>query len=248
MTLKPWFYAVDDLYQQDKDKFIKLVELKADIVTNVMEFEAGNYMSCCVMGFNPILWKLCKDYPNFEYNMVCYDDQEVAFAKQHEDLQHINCYTADEIEPKGQFDMVLALDSYFTRFGTEQAQKDAIALAHGLTNNVLVTTIKDFKNIKSIDRLIDPPMVINSRSDSHVFVCHREWNTQDKQRFTEIMYQLSNGEMKSFTKEDKRTLYFKQLAKYVHDLGCSSFKISQTQFYKNLFSRSYEYIAVAHKK
>jgi len=53
--------------------------------------------------------------------------------------------------------------------------------------------------------------------------------------------------MKSFTKEEKRTLYFKQLAKYIHDLGCSSFKISQTQFYKNLFSRSYEYIAVAKK-
>ena len=39
MTLKPWFYAVDDLYQQDKDKFIKLVELKADIVTSVMALE-----------------------------------------------------------------------------------------------------------------------------------------------------------------------------------------------------------------
>ena len=34
-------------------------------------------------------------------------------------------------------------------------------------------------------------------------------------------------------------------AKYIHDLGCKDFKISQSQFYKNLFSRSYEYIAVA---
>lgn len=245
--IKPWYYAVDDLYQQDKEKFRKLVKLKADIITNVMEMEAGTYSSCCVMGFNPILWHLCADMPDFEYNLVCFDEEEAQFARNHEDLKHLNVYTVNEIKPEGQFDIVLALDSYFTRFGTEQDQKDTITLTHGLTNNVLVTTIKDFKNIKSIDRLIDPPMVINSKTDSHVFVCHREWNAQDKQRFTEIMYQLSNGDMKSFTKEEKRTLYFKQLAKYIHDLGCSSFKISQTQFYKNLFSRSYEYIAVAKK-
>ena len=245
MTIKPWYYAVNDLYQQDKDKFIKLVDLKASIVTEVMD--TSPYSNACVMGFNPILWKLCKQNPEFEYNVVCYDSDEADFARKHEDLQHLNVYHVDDIIPAEQFDVVLALDSYFTRFSTEQSQKDAIALAHGLTKNTLVTTIKDFKNIKSIDRLIDPPMVINSKIDSHVFVCHREWDTQDKQRFTEVMYQLSNGEMKSFTREEKRTLYFKQLAKYIHDLGCSSFKISQTQFYKNLFSRSYEYIAVAKK-
>ena len=114
-----------------------------------------------------------------------------------------------------------------------------------MTNKALITTIKDFKNMKSVDRLIDPPMVINGEKASHVFVCHREWDKTDKQKFKETMYQLCCGETKGVVTETKRTLYFKQLAKYIHDLGCKEFKISQTQFYKNLFSRSYEYIAVA---
>ena len=62
-----------------------------------------------------------------------------------------------------------------------------------------------------------------------------------------ITQYIVEGKLESICTEEKRTLYFKQLAKYLHDLGVSDFKISQTQFYKNLFSRSYEYIAIARK-
>jgi len=250
MTVATWYEAVNDLYMQDKDKFLKLVELKADIVTDVFKNglkDGYKFDNVMIMGFNPLIWKICKDRPDFEYSMVCYDQAEVDFAKAHDDLKHINVYHVSEIEPKGQFDVVMALDSYFTRFGTESSQRAAIVLAHAFTKNSLVTTVKDFKNIKSIDRLIDPPMVINTKDGSHVFVCHREWNPKDKQQFKETMYQLANGKLESICIEEKRTLYFKQLAKYLHDLGVSDFKISQTQFYKNLFSRSYEYIAIARK-
>ena len=54
--------------------------------------------------------------------------------------------TSEEALSK-KFDIVLALDSYFTRFGTEQSQKDMIAKAHSMTNKALITTIKDFKNM-----------------------------------------------------------------------------------------------------
>lgn len=246
MTLSTWYHAVNDLYLQDKEKFLKLVELKADILTDIVGKDEG-FKNLLILGFNPMLWKICPEDPNFEYNMLCYDKEQIEFCKNHEDLKHINTYHVDELEPKEQFDCVAALDSYFTRFSTEAEQRNAIKLAHSFTKNTLVTTVKDFKNIKSIDRLIDPPMVINSKKGSHVFVCHREWNTKDKQQFNETLYQLCCGELKSVVTEQKRTLYFKQLAKYIHDLGCKDFKISQTQFYKNLFSRSYEYIAIARK-
>lgn len=241
-----WYEAVNELYLQDKEKFMKLVELKADILTDLVG-KGDKFKNVLILGFNPMLWKICKDVPDFEYSMMCFDQNQVDFARNHEDLKHIKVYHASEIEPAEQFDVVCALDSYFTRFATEAEQRSAIALAHSFTKHTLITTVKDFKNIKSIDRLIDPPMVINSKDGSHVFVCHREWNPKDKQQFTETMYQLCNGDLKSIISETKRTLYFKQLAKYIHDLGCTQFQISQQQFYKNLFSRSYEYIAIARK-
>lgn len=243
---KGWYEAVNGLYQQDKTKFLKLVDLKADILTDLI-VKDDNFQNVLVLGFNPILWKICQDDPHFKYNMVCYDRAQVDFAKAHEDMQHMNVYHVSEIEPAEQFDVVMALDSYFTRFPTEDKQREAIALAYSFAKHTLITTIKDFKNMKSAERLIDPPMVINSKEGNHVFVCHREWNKSDKQQFDETIYQLNKEHIISCVKETKRTLYFKQLAKYIHDLGCREFKISQQQFYKNLFSRSYEYIAIAKK-
>tara|TARA_B110000483_G_scaffold233924_1_gene303288 strand:- start:1628 stop:2371 length:744 start_codon:yes stop_codon:yes gene_type:complete len=241
-----WYNTVDNLYKQDKTKFLKLVELKAQIIRDTMgDFTTDEYGTALVLGFNPILWALCKDNVDaFKYHVLCRDEHESEFIRNHEDLKHVTVLTKDEIKDQ-KFDVTLALDSYFTRYGTEDTQKQIIADAHGYTRKALVTTIKDFKNMKSVDRLVDPPMVINSGEASHVFVCHRTWDRADKQKFNETMYQLSNGKLVSEVTEIKRTLYFKQLAKYIHDLGCSDFKISQSLFYKNLFSRSYEYIAVA---
>ena len=243
---KQWYEAVDGLYQQDKTKFLKLVDLKADILTDLI-VKNEKFTNVLILGFNPMLWKICQDEPNFEYSMVCFSQAQVDFARDHEDLQHIKVHHISEIQPEEQFDVVMALDSWFTRFPTESEQRDGIALAYAFTKHTLITTVKDFKNMKSSDRLIDPPMVINTKDGNHVFVCHREWNPADKQQFLETMYQLNNGNIVSCVKEQKRTLYFKQLAKYLHDIGCREFKISQQHFYKNLFSRSYEYIATAKK-
>ena len=241
-----WYNTVDTLYKQDKTKFLKLVELKAQIIRDTMgDFTTDEYGTALVLGFNPILWALCKDNVDaFKYSVLCRDEHESEFIRNHEDLKHVTVLTKEDIADK-KFDVTLALDSYFTRFSTEESQKQIIADAHGYTKKALVTTIKDFKNMKSVDRLVDPPMVINSGDASHVFVCHRNWDRTDKQKFKETMYQLHDGKLLSEVTETKRTLYFKQLAKYIHDLGCKEFKISQSQFYKNLFSRSYEYIAVA---
>lgn len=239
-----WYNAVDGLYQQDKEKFIKLVEFKAKIIKEVINENCEEVDSVLIMGFNPMLWYLCDERDDIEYNLVCFDEHEAEFANNHEDLQHVNVHNVADIEGR-KFDIVLALDSYFTRFADEERQREIIAQAHSFTGRTLVTTVKDFKNMKSVDRLIDPPMVINSKDGSHVFVCHRDWDGTDKQKFKETMFQLHNEKVVATITEEKRTLYFKQLAKYIHDLGCKDFKISQTQFYKNLFSRSYEYIAVA---
>lgn len=241
-----WYQAVDNLYQQDKEKFLKLLELKADIIRKTMNDNCENVKTVLTLGFNPMLFYICNDYDDIEYHMACYTPEDVEFTRNHPDLQHINASLVSDIKEK-QFDIVVALDSYFTRFPDEDNQRDAISTAFSLTKKTLVTTVKDFKNMKSVDRLIDPPMVINTKDKAHVFLCHREWNHTDKQRFQERMYQVSDGQLISVIEEEKRTLYFKQLAKYIHDNGCKEFKISQSQFYKNLFSRSYEYIAVAKK-
>ena len=57
-----WYNTVDNLYKQDKTKFLKLVELKAQIIRDTMgDFTTDEYGTALVLGFNPILWALCKD-------------------------------------------------------------------------------------------------------------------------------------------------------------------------------------------
>lgn len=246
MTQSTWYQAVDNLYQQDKEKFLKLLELKADIIRQTMNENCADIKNVLTLGFNPMLFYICNDYDDIEYHMACYNQDDVNFCSNHPDLQHVIAHNLADLTDE-KFDIVVALDSWFTRFADEDDQRNAINKAFSLTGKTMVATVKDFKNMKSVDRLIDPPMVINTKENAHVFMCHREWYHTDKQRFKERTYQVSDGQLVSVIEEEKRTLYFKQLAKYIHDQGCKEFKISQSQFYKNLFSRSYEYIAVAKK-
>jgi hypothetical protein len=246
MPQSSWYSAVDNLYQQDKEKFLKLLELKAEIIRETMNDNCEDTKTVLTLGFNPMLFYICDKNDSIEYHMACFNQADVDFCANHPDLQHIITHNIADLTDE-KFDIVVALDSFFTRFSDEDAQRNAINKAFSLTGKTMVTTVKDFKNMKSVDRLIDPPMVINTKEGAHVFVNHREWDNTDKQKFKETLYQLSNGDLQVVVVEEKRTLYFKQLAKYIHDQGCREFKISQSQFYKNLFSRSYEYIAVAKK-
>ena len=137
-----WYNAVNNLYQQDKKKFLKLVELKGQIIKDVMEFnkEKDNCKSALILGFNPILWYVCKEIEGFQYYALCTDDHESEFIRSHEDLQNIKVLTKEEATGQ-KFDIVMALDSYFTRFGSEAEQKEMIAEAHGYTGKTLITTI-----------------------------------------------------------------------------------------------------------
>ena len=81
-----WYNAVDNLYKQDKQKFLKLVELKAQIIKETMAFNCEEYGSALILGFNPMLWSICKDDDKFEYYALCTDDHEADFIRNHEDL------------------------------------------------------------------------------------------------------------------------------------------------------------------
>ena len=228
------YEAIDNLYQQDKNKFIKLVELKSKIISDVSNIKPK---STLILGFNPIIYS-----KNMDINVLCKDDDEVEFIKNHTDLSHVIIETKETVRQK-KFDMVLALDGYFTRVDTEEKQKQMIIDAYDITTNMLIVSVKDFKNMKNTEKMIDQPMVIGN----DVFICQRIWDKIDKQIFDESIYHLRDGDIKSYLVERRRTLYFKQLAKYMHDMNCKEFNISKTHYYKNLFSRQYEYIAVIKK-
>ena len=51
---KGWYQAVDGLYQQDKNKFLKLVDLKSDILTDLI-VKDDKFNNVMILGFNPML-------------------------------------------------------------------------------------------------------------------------------------------------------------------------------------------------
>ena len=228
------YESVDKLYRKDKVKFAKLVELKITIIKDVAKV---NPKSILVLGFSPVLYSTKE-----KFHVLCDNKDEIEFIRNTDGLKHVNIENLESIKDK-KFDLVLALDGKFTKVDTEQNQKKMVEEAFGFSSDSLVVTVKDFKNMKNIERLVDPAMVIGDE----MYICQRIWDNVDKQKFKESIYHLSNGEIKSYINEDRRTLYFKQLAKYMQDVGCKEFNISKTQFYKSFFSRQYEFIITIKK-
>lgn len=141
------------------------------------------------------------------------------------------------------YDAVLALDQYLTHFSAEEQL--IVLKRFSEISHTFVTTLRDFKNIKSYERNIDSPLIIRSQGIDSIFLEHREWNYSTKQDWENIMYVIQGTTLTTVGPSKRRTMYFKQMAKFLTDYGAREYTVHKTNMYKPLFSKNYEYVITA---
>jgi hypothetical protein len=157
------------------------------------------------------------------------------------DVQNINVMDFKTTE---KFDLVLALDQRFTRESTEDKQKDLALKLKSLCKCSIVTTLRDFKNLKFNERNFDEPLNVIFDSTELVIVEQRRWDREDRQLWQNKIFLIIDNTVKVFGGDTRRTMYFKQLAKYFYDLQIKNFSINNNTLLKPMFSRAYEHIIV----
>jgi hypothetical protein len=224
---------------RDNVRHADIVAKKQDILSNVAQFHNLIPTTVLCVGFSSFLFV---DYARpvsvtavsseaREYLTLC--GVEFAYIPETElDAYH------------KQFQLVVAVDEYFTYSDSEQGQKDAIAKICNLADSCVITTLRDYKNQDYRDREFSQPAVARTVDTATVFLQNHSWDTEDRSAWSTMIYAIvqNNNSLKSFGEFARRTMYFKQLAKFSTDAGAGGFLVHKNLMYKGLTSKNYEHV------
>jgi hypothetical protein len=165
--------------------------------------------------------------------------------------QHIQDYLDDQgcvydlvdlgnMQPKS-CDIAIACDEYFTFAETDDDQKYLVQEMSGVVREVIVTTLRDYKNQDFKDKEFSQPIQINGRDDNRIYLEHYQYDIVDKNAYLGTVYEVSN-EMKVHGPFARRNMYFKQLAKFSLDNAAANFYVHKNIMYKSTIKKNYEHI------
>lgn len=151
---------------------------------------------------------------------------------------------------QSRFSLILALDEVLTKEEHEQDQRKHITQLIELLdkNGLLIASLRDFKNSNYHRRPLGD-CSYNMLGESKVITLEvNDINHSDKQAWNQKIYvTVDDFDHVCLDIGKRRTLYFKQLAKYCLDAGAPTFGVIKDSYWRNHLRRSPEHIVYARK-
>jgi hypothetical protein len=143
-----------------------------------------------------------------------------------------------------QFQCVIAMEEYFTFADSDQAQQDKIFNICKLATCFVISTVRDYKNQDFKEREFSSPALVKSGKDATIFLESHEWDSKDRTRWNTVVYEINrtDSSMKTYGEFQRRTMFFKQLAKFSMDSGAVNFLVHKNLMYKSLIKKNYEHV------
>jgi protein-tyrosine-phosphatase len=216
-----------------------VIARKQEILNGVYRVENLEPTSFLFVGFNPaILSCRAKTIAVTEIS-----DQALAYLKQ----QNINVTHIPEANLssyKKYFDCVIAMDEYFTFAQSDMEQQDKIFKICNLATSFVISTVRDYKNQDFKDREFSTPAMVRNGSSTKIFLESHDWDLKDRTRWNTMVYEVTEpaSNLKSYGTFERRTMYFKQLAKFSMDAGAMNFLVHKNLMYKSLIKKNYEHV------
>jgi len=224
---------------QHNPRLDDVVARKQEILDGVYRTENLEPTSVLFVGFNPaILSCRAKTLAVTEISIV---------ARQFLDNQGIKyVYIApSEIASyRKKFQCVVAMDEYFTFADSDQDQQDKIAKICSLATAFVISTIRDYKNQDFKDREFSQPIMVRNSGSNKMYIESHDWDLKDRTLWTSTVFEIDDPEnsMSVYGKFQRRTMFFKQLAKFSMDAGAVNFLVHKNLMYKSLIKKNYEHV------
>lgn len=213
----------------------EIITRKSEIIREVSNTIGINPRTALFVGFNPAIFDVSADVDQvFLYQC---SPQVVSYVQE----CGIEAQTVDphNCEP---CDIVVATDEYFTFANDEEEQSYMIRELFAATKHTLVTTVKDYKNQEFKDREYSQPAIIKTDDDRIAYVEIHDWDSQDRSHWQTSVYELNRGSCNYRGQYERRTLFFKQLARASQDLGARNFLVHKNLMWKSLIKKNYEHV------
>lgn len=143
---------------------------------------------------------------------------------------------------KKKFDWVVASDECFTFANNEEQQRMMINSLIGLAKNLVVTTLRDYKNQDYKDKEFSQPLAVYNGQESKLFLEYHNYDLTDKNSWNTMVYELQGNDSTVYGPFARRSMFFKQMAKFSIDAGAKNFYVHKNLMYKSLIKKNYEHV------
>jgi len=224
---------------QHNPRLDDVVTRKQEILDGVYRTENLEPTSVLFVGFNPaILSCRAKTLAVTELSVVAQkflDDRGI---------KYVYILPSELSNYHKKFECVVAMDEYFTFAGSDQEQQDKIAKICNLATAFVVSTIRDYKNQDFKEREFSQPAVVRNGDVGNLFFEAHNWDLRDRTLWTSTVYEINNktNDMTVYGAFQRRTMFFKQLAKFSMDAGAVNFLVHKSLMYKSLIKKNYEHV------
>ena len=215
-----------------------VIARKQEILDGVYRTENLEPQSVLFVGFNPaILSCRAKNISVTDISSTALD-----FIKS----KNVKFNYIDPVElgnHQKKFQCVIAMDEYFTFAKDDQEQQDKIANICSLATDFVISTVRDYKNQDFKDRDFSQPIMVRNGSDYKLYVENHDWDLKDRTLWTSMVYEINAANaLTTYGIFDRRTMFFKQLAKFSMDAGAVNFLVHKNLMYKSLIKKNYEHV------
>jgi len=232
-TEKQYWQLIKDIGSFN-DRWDENIQTKSDIFSNLIRSLKSVDGTVLFLSFNPIALKLAEMY---SVTIVCdLTLQDIFdFSKVKKVVSSI-----DALDEK--FNFVIGLDEYFTYSNSELNQRSSLETTAKLTDGWLITTLQDYKNFAPHKKNQIDAMTVNT-SNNYIMLENSIADKFDKQLWNHYWYCIKDHtQLLTIGPIERRTMYFKQLAKYSSDAGSVDYMVQKNLLYKGFFSKGFEHI------
>jgi hypothetical protein len=189
------------------------------------------------LGFSPLI--LACDFADITVAEIT--DSTKKFLQQHSSKYHYMTALEQRTCMK-KFNWVVAVDEYFTFVDSETQQIDRLTRACDMAQDLLVTTLRDYKNQDFRSREFSQPQVVHGVTHNHIYLEHHDYATTDRNAWQSQVWELQGAGAVSFGPFARRNMFFKQMAKFSMDAGARNFHVHKNLMYKSLIKKNYEHV------
>lgn len=214
-----------------------IITKKQEIITSIAQHYNTNPLSILFVGFSSLILGV-----NYKQIFVTEVTDETKDYLNKQGIKYTYIDPADLSKYRKQFSWVIASDEYFTFAKTEEEQRQSIQNLANLAKELIITTLRDYKNQDFKDREFSQPLVVHNHNEHRVFLEYHNYDFADRNSWSTTVYELQGATSKMYGTFDRRTMFFKQMAKFSLDAGAKNFLVHKNLMYKSLIKRNYEHV------
>ena len=215
----------------------EVIDKKQEILRSIADHHGAIPTSVLFYGFSPMM--LGAKYKQIAVTGITPDTKKFLDTT---GVKYVYIADTELKEYKKQFNWVVASDEYFTFAVTEQEQLDKIQAVSNLAKDVIITTLRDYKNQDFRDREFSQPLAVHAQNDTKLFLEYHHYDYSDRNSWSTTVYEMHGANAVTTGPFARRNMFFKQMAKFSIDAGAKNFYVHKNLMYKSLIKKNYEHV------